>query len=149
MITRPLDLASKLRPEPRNFGALFFANAGLLVLFFSLCGSRFVLAPGMVVELPRVAGANSSAQPPTHVMTVTNFGQMLTSAGLVPTMEELRRWLKEQAGSTPSSILLVKADRLVPNSTVVEITGAAYEAGFKSVILAAEEPEVGARRGGR
>ena len=32
MITRPLDLASKLRPEPRNFDWLFFVNAGLLSL---------------------------------------------------------------------------------------------------------------------
>ena len=149
MITRPLDLASKLRPEPRNFGALFFANAGLIVLFFSLCGSRFVLAPGMVVELPHVAGANVSAKPPTHVITVTNSGQMLTSAGLVPTMEELRRWLKEQAGGTRSSILLVKADRLVPNSMVADIYAAAYEAGFTLVLWAAEEPEAASKRGGR
>ena len=31
MITRPLDLASKMRPEPRNFDWLFYVNAGLLV----------------------------------------------------------------------------------------------------------------------
>ena len=32
MITRPLDIAAKLRPEPRNFDFLFFVNGGLLVL---------------------------------------------------------------------------------------------------------------------
>ena len=67
MITRPLDLASKLRPEPRNFDWLFFVNAGLLVLFFVLFGSRFVLAPGegqgaargRAASMPSAAGSFS------------------------------------------------------------------------------------------
>ena len=45
MITRPLDLAAKLRPPPRSFDALFWVNVGVVVGFFALFGSRFVLAP--------------------------------------------------------------------------------------------------------
>ena len=45
VITHPLDLASRLRPPPRNFDALFLVNGALLVLFFSflaraLCSPR-------------------------------------------------------------------------------------------------------------
>src|SRR5207248_1917121 len=63
MITRPLDLAAKLRPEPRNFDFLFLVNGGLLVLFFLLFESRFVLAPGLGLDLhlPEVPGARSGA----------------------------------------------------------------------------------------
>ena len=50
MITRPLDLASKLRPEPRSLDALFYVNVGVLALFFTMLGSRFVLAPGLGVD---------------------------------------------------------------------------------------------------
>lgn len=59
MIVRPLDLASRLRPEPRDFDALFYVNAGMLALFFSLFGSRFVIAPGLELDfqVPVVAGA--------------------------------------------------------------------------------------------
>ena len=32
MITRPLDLASRLRPEPRSFDWLFYVNGGVIVL---------------------------------------------------------------------------------------------------------------------
>ena len=63
MITRPLDLASKLRPPPRNLDMLFLVNGGLLVLFFMLFGSRFVLSPGLGVDfrLPVMAGALANA----------------------------------------------------------------------------------------
>ena len=50
MITRPLDLASKLRTEQRSLDALFWVNVGILVLFFTLFGSRFVLAAGLGVN---------------------------------------------------------------------------------------------------
>ena len=32
MLSRPLDLASRLRPEPRNFDWLFIVNGGLIAL---------------------------------------------------------------------------------------------------------------------
>src|SRR4051812_31791048 len=81
MITRPLDLGSKLRPPPLNFDWLFVANAGLLALFFMVFGSRFVLAPGLGVafRLPTVAGANAAARPPTHVINVLESGQIFTA----------------------------------------------------------------------
>jgi len=83
MITRPLDLASKLRKAPQNFDALFYVNAGLLVLFFTLFGSRFVLAPGFGVDfrLPVVEGANAGARSPTHVINVARSGNILTNDG--------------------------------------------------------------------
>jgi biopolymer transport protein ExbD len=143
MITRPLDLASKLRPEPRNFDALFFVNAGLLVLFFVLFGSRFVLAPGLGIDfqLPTVEGANSNARPPTHVITVTNTGQFLTAAGFRK-MEELPAWLKGQAKGVAAPTLLVRAEARVPVAVTAKIAGEARRAGFEYVLLAAEEPEM-------
>ena len=60
MITRPLDLAAKLRPEPRRFDALFYVNVGVLALFFLVFGSRFVLAPGLGLDfkLPEMPAAH-------------------------------------------------------------------------------------------
>ncbi len=144
MITRPLDLAAKLRAEPLNFGALFFANAGLLVLFFALFGSPFVLAPGLGVDfrLPTAEGANANARPPTHVITVTNSGQIFTDGGGCK-LEELPAWLKEQAAKVREPTLLVRGESLVPNSVVAEISGAARRAGFEHVLWAAEAPAPG------
>ncbi len=147
MITRPLDLASKLRPEPQNFGALFFVNAGLIVLFFALFGSRFVLAPGLGIDFrpPRVEGANANARPPTHVISVMNSGLVLTSTG-PHKMAELPAWFEQQARGTESSTLLMHSEALVPYPIIAKIAGQARHAGFQHVLSAAEEPAPTLRR---
>ena len=148
MITRPLDLASKLRPEPRNFDWLFLVNGGLLVLFFSLFGSKFVLAPSVGVEfrLPEVAGAEANAVAPTHRITVTAAGQILVPGGGILTKERLGQWLEAEAKTTRQPVLLVLADEDVTIATQAEISSLAQARGFGPVRFAAREP---AQRGSR
>lgn len=140
MITRPLDLASKLRPPPRNLDALFFVNAGLLVLFFSLFGSQFVLAPGLGVDfrLPKVAGATVHARPSTHSITVLNSGQILTPNGN-ENLDALGRWLEREAKRTQAPLLLVRMSAGMSTSVLADITNVANKAGFE-VVMAADEP---------
>jgi biopolymer transport protein ExbD len=150
MITRPLDLASKLRPDPRNFDWLFFVNAGLIGLFFSLFGSRFVLAPGLGVQfqLPEVAGATANARATTHTITVVNASLILVNDGSRK-LNELPRWLSEQKNGESAPTLLVRANQNVPMSVILEIGSMARAAGF-TVLAAADEPGMAeAKRGGR
>lgn len=139
MITRPLDLASRLRPEPRNFDWLFYVNAGLIVGFFLFFGSRFVLSPGLGVdfELPTVPAGGVDLRPTTHVITVVSAGQILVGDGY-RSVDELPDWLKEKARTDQHPSLLVRADADVPNAILTRILGLAHQAGF-SVTLAAEE----------
>jgi biopolymer transport protein ExbD len=148
MITRPLDLASKLSPPPRSFDVFFYVNVGLLALFFSVFGSRFVLAPGLGVEfqLPRMAGAEAGARQTTHVISVLPSGQIFAGDGLM-NLPQLREWLKTQAGTVPHPVLLVRASAGVTGASLTEITSAARGAGF-GVVLAVEDPETGAAREG-
>jgi biopolymer transport protein ExbD len=150
MITRPLNLASRLRPPPRSIDVLFFVNVGLLVLFFELFGSRYVLAPGLGVNfrLPMAAGANANAKPPTHFIDVLATGQIFTPQG-VRKIEEMDAWFAAQARSTKEPLLLVRGDALVPSSVVAEISSAATRAGFVDVLWAAGETPDRARGGGR
>ena len=141
MITRPLDLASRLRPEPRNFDVLFLVNGGLLVLFFMLFGSPFVLAPGLGVDfrLPELPGAMRDYQEVSSTISVKNSGQIFAD-GLV-TMDQLREWLKAEAKKTNHPSLLVRMSAGVPVSVQNEVVSAAREAGFGSnIVLAAEQP---------
>ena len=149
MITRPLDLASRLRPEPRNFDWLFFVNAGLLVLFFALFGSPFVLAPALGVDfrLPTVLGANANAKPPTHVISVLNTGQIFTSHG-IRKLEELDAWFLEQAQTTKQPRLLVRGDVGVSTAVLATIAGSAKKAGFE-VLWAAIDATDSSKAGGR
>jgi len=140
MITRPLDLASKLRPEPRSFDALFFVNAGLVGLFFLLAGSRFILAPGLSVDfqLPTFKGAAAGAAVTTHQITVERSGLIVIGDGPAdPT--RLREWLKAEGAKPGKHSLLVKASLGVPTGDLIGIWSAAHDAGF-DVLLAAEEP---------
>lgn len=145
MITRPLDLASKLRPEPRSNDWVFFVNAGLIVLFFSMFGSRFVLAPSVGIELPEVAGANADAVASTHSITVYASGQIL--AGGTVDLAGYEKWAaakiadwKRTKPSAPPSLLIV-ADRRVEAGLIAKISMTAYQAGFSLVRLAATEPK--------
>lgn len=142
MITRPLDLASRLRPEPRNFDWLFYVNAGLIGLYFAVFGSSFVLAPGMALEfrLPQATGATAAAATPTSVVSVTDSGQIFADG--LRTLDQLSDWLRLEAAKSREPVLIVRASREVRVSLLADIANAASAAGFKRVLSAAVEPEV-------
>jgi len=113
MITHPLDLAARLRPPPRSNDALFFVNGGLILVFFALFGSRFVLAPGLGVgfRLPEMAGAG--AAPTRVVISLPRSDMVLVDDGML-NYAQLRGWLEKRAHSEKGLALLVRADRQVP-----------------------------------
>jgi biopolymer transport protein ExbD len=132
MITRPLDLSSHLRPPPRSFEFLFYVNVGVLVLFFFLFGSRFVLAPGLGVDfrLPEfVGGLTSRGSTTSHQITVLGSGQIFADDGIVSTVQ-LGQWLQRQKLTTQHPSLLVLASASVSSDKLTEIFGIARSAGF-------------------
>ena len=142
MITRPLDLASRLRPAPRNLDWLFFVNGGLIIFFFVFFGSRFVLSPGLGVEfeLPKVAGALNDARVTTHVITVVNEGQIIVGDGM-RTLDQLPEWFGAQAKTEKRPALLVRAGASVQASVLAQILGMAHTAGFEVTLAAEEAPK--------
>jgi biopolymer transport protein ExbD len=133
MITRPLDLASRLRREPRSYDWLFLVNGGLIVLFFGLFGSHFVLAPGLSVDfqLPQVPGATAGARfGVTHRLDVTGEGQIFTVEG-VRKVADLAEWFEREAKTVPQPVLLLRASGEVRTQLVFEIANLAKAAGFE------------------
>ena len=141
MITRPLDLASKLQREPTNFDVFFYVNVGLLVLFFFLFGSRFVIAPGLGVDfrIPTLAGADAGAAQTTSYISVQKDGQIFTDEGRLDIVQ-LREWLKAEAKKYKKPVILVRADAGVTVSNLNEIYSAAWDAGFSGILIAGQEP---------
>lgn len=140
MITRPLDLASKLRPPPRNFDLVFLVNVGLIAVFFGVFGSRFVLAPGLGLDfrMPEMAGAMSGAAATTHVISVPRSGLFFADGAM--NVAQLRAWLETQAKSVKEPVLLIRASANVPLTDLTELSAMAREAGFVRVIVGAQEP---------
>lgn len=126
---------------------MFFVNGGLIVLFFSVFGSRFVLAPGLGMDfrMPEMAGARAGAATAERVISVLPSGQIFAD-GLL-TMEQLREWLKVEARKLKEPSLLVRASAGVPLSQLTDIISAASEAGFR-VVVGAEEPAAQRGEGG-
>ncbi len=144
MIARPLELAQRLRTEPRDLDALFYVNVGVLALFFTLFGSRFVLAPGLGLdfELPQLAGAREGAAPTTCYISVLRTGQIFTDDGLF-NLAQLQGWLNAQGKLYRRPSLLIRASAGVPLSSLSRIFDLAHKAGFR-VVVGAEDP-AGAR----
>jgi biopolymer transport protein ExbD len=139
MISRPLDIASRLRPAPRNFDFMFYVDVMFLALFFILFGSRFVLAPGLELTLPQVVGAQRAAALTTAYVSVPHAGQIFTENGLINQVQ-LHNWLKVKAQQDKQPSLLISAGAGVPNGAIFEIASAAYAAGFLHVQEAALDP---------
>lgn len=140
MITRPLDLASRLRPGPRGLDALFYVNVGALALFFLVFGSRFVLAPGLAVDfaLPQAEAAALSARPTDLVIAVPGSDMALVD-GAVLNFSALATWLKENSGGAGAGRrLLVQAAASLPTGDLARLQTMAAEAGFAGVIVAAD-----------
>lgn len=135
MVTRPLELASRLRPPPRNFDFIFLVNGALIALFFTLFGSRFVLSPGLRVDgkdmdIPSLPDAVGNAMATDVVVSVKANGQIFIDEGLVG-FDRLRIWLREQARKQPGAGLLIRADSSVSGETMAAIAGEARSLGFR------------------
>lgn len=145
MITRPLDLESRMSPPPRDFNAVAWVNVGLIVLFFTLLGSRFVLATGVLVgvgeagaiELPSVNPASASTAATSVVVSYRRDNVILFEGGMY-SLAELRKHMEAYTRNNPGSVMLVRADRQVSNQALADLFAMAGAAGFKNVLLAAE-----------
>lgn len=145
MITRPLDLESRMSPPPRDFNAVAWVNVGLIVLFFTLLGSRFVLATGVLVgvgetgaiELPSVNLASASTAATSVVVSYRRDNVILFEGGMY-SLAELRRHMEAYTRDNPGSVMLVRADKQVSNQALADLFAMAGAVGFKNVLLAAE-----------
>jgi biopolymer transport protein ExbD len=146
VITRPLGLTARLRTPPVGQDALFYANIALVVLFFGLFGSRFVLAPGLAVpltgeraavQLPTMAGARAGAQSTDVVITIRNAQMVMVDTGVLR-LDDLPGWLTRQSRGRTNLRLLVLADVSLPLEDQMKLAAMATAAGFTEMQLAAQ-----------
>ena len=116
-------------------------NGALIVVFFVLFGSRFVLAPGLGVSfrLPEIAGAVPGAAPTAVVISLPRSDMVLVDDGMLD-YTQLRGWLEKRARSEKGLALLVRADRRVPLEDLGVIAEMAVNAGFTGGVQWAMEP---------
>lgn len=144
MITGPLELQARLSPPPRNLDAFFWVSAGVVALLFGLVGSRFVLAPGFLVEpggaaarLPAVDSTQALAE--THaVVSYRNDQAILFEGGRYGRLADLQPALEKFAKENPGSVLLLLAEPGVSLQGAADLSAMAGAAGFAGVLIATE-----------
>lgn len=147
MITRPLDLVSRLSPPPRDLNAVAWVNVGVIALFFGLLGSRFVLAPGMpvgvgdpgTINLPVTGTASAGTGAASVVVSYRRDNVILFEGGMY-SLTELRKHLAGYAKDHPGAMMLVRADRQVSMQAFLDLCEMARAVGFANVLVAAEPP---------
>ncbi len=149
MITRPLDLESRLGKPPRDFDVVFWVNVGVIALMFGLLGSRFVLLPGLTVgvdgaaeafALPQVGRASEGAGTASVVVSYRRDNVILFEGGMY-SLPELRRHMESYARTHAGAVLLVRADRQVSMQAFLDLCDMARAIGFANVLVAAEPQE--------
>ena len=148
MITRPLELESRLSPSPRDLDFFAWINVALIALFFGLLGSRFVLAPGLpmevgetgaAIDLPALGPSVGSAGVASVVVSYRRDNVILFEGGMY-SQADLRKQMAEYAKKHPGAVLLVRADRQVSMQAFLDLCEMAKSVGFTNVLVAAESP---------
>lgn len=141
MITRPLDLSARLGRPPRDLDVMHWVTVAAIVLFFSLAGSRFVLAPGLFIgsnalSLPKAGAAAQDVRTAPNIVSFRRDNMILFGGGRYQRIEELRAPLEALAREHPDTALLVVADEQVSMVAMGRLAELAYEAGFTGVQVA-------------
>jgi biopolymer transport protein ExbD len=146
MITRPLDLVSRLGPPPRDLDFFAWVNVGLIVLFFGLLGSRFVLAPGLAMavgesgsslDLPAL-GTSTGGEGVASVVVSYRRDNVILFEGGMYSQADLRKQMADYVRKHPGAVLLVRADRQVSMQAFLDLCEMAKSVGFANVLVAAE-----------
>lgn len=138
--SRPLQLERELTPPDYRMDIIPLVDVILIAFFFSLLGSRFILAPGVQIELPAVNAQAISGAPTAAVLTIQN-DNMLLFEGRIHTLgsfEAAMRTYFGDKGGLSDAVLLVKSDKDVSMSTFLYVCEIAQRAGFAKVHVAAE-----------
>jgi len=129
------------RTKEYNFGWLVLfplLDVVFLLVFFLLLSSNFILQPGISVSVP-FSRFTLGPQINQQIISVTGGAapaiyfrdQKITLDQLGPALDAAKR---------EGRSIIIKADRLTPYETVVEVANAALEHGITSVALATTPP---------
>ena len=131
-------LRRRFRPRARPISRLVsvapLVNLALLLFLFYVANSRFVLQPGIVVDLP-VASFESGTQIGPMVVTVSQEGLVFFNDERT-TLDGLEAAFAQAVHEHPGASLVIEADGRVQHNTLVNIYNMAMAAGIRQVALA-------------
>ena len=137
--TEPLGLMAQLKRPPISFDMIPVLDLLVIALLFSLLFTRFVMLPGVRVDLPDSGMQMQPSNLPVAVLTIGNRG-MLFFDGAVFELNSIdpsfQNYIEELSGK--DVVLLVKTEGSMDLQLFLELCQMAQNAGFVQVQIAGE-----------
>ena len=137
--TEPLGLMAQLKRPPISFDMIPVLDLLVIALLFSLLFTRFVMVPGVRVDLPDSGMQMQPSNLPVAVLTIGNRG-MLFFDGAVFELNSIdpsfQNYIEELSGK--DVVLLVKTEGSMDLQLFLELCQMAQNAGFVQVQIAGE-----------
>lgn len=114
----------------------------VLVVIFILTAP--LLANSIRLDLPRTGAASPSDAPSFVTLVVDKTGQAFLNDKPV-TPAQLAASLRQSAARNPDTEVRLRADEAVPYGRIVQVMGAAQQAGLNRIAFVAEPPKSEAR----
>ncbi len=136
MITRPLNLLSRLKKPSLRFDVVALFDIMVVVFGFTLLSSRFIFAPGITIDLPRVAADDLVGIRTDAVLTI-GANEMLLFEGAILNFDNFEARLEDYFAGRTDGALLIRADRSISMETLMEVAQLARAVGVERVQIAA------------
>jgi biopolymer transport protein ExbD len=141
MLTKRFRFMEVSRLQPLDTGMNLFNILNILMLFgiLFLLNSRFILSPGIEIELPR---SNTSEARKTMGVVTVQSEKFIMFNGDIFTIDSLRYGIKKYldakyaAKEDGDPILLIRPDRSLPSGILLKICEIARDAGYANVQIA-------------
>lgn len=132
-----MKLTRNLKFNPALFAVLPLVNVLFLVVFFFALSSRFVLQPGLAVNLPASSFTLSPRNDAQIVSVTAAPAPAIYHRDQRVTLNELRQRLSQT--NVKERAIILKADKGTPYDLVVQITNEALKLGFSVVLASSSE----------
>ena len=123
-----------------SFGAVGL-NAALLIVGFYIINSRFVLQPGVRIELPAAPFADGVPFLQSTIVSISRDGTMFCNDERT-TVAGLATHFSEAKYANADTTLLIEADKRVQYGQLVEVYNQAQSAGIERIIMATRVSEL-------
>jgi len=139
-----VNTSSRVRKADVGLESAALFDVLLIAVLLLLTGSKFILAPGIGIEvggdaLPTSAVLEKSLTSDSASCVLTAAGNsMLIFDGRIMTVKDFARSLAQTRGSQHRSTLLLKTSKNIDAQTLLDIFQAAKDGGFTKVQIAAK-----------
>jgi len=137
VFTQPMGLLGYIQRADTRLDFVPVLDIVVIAMLFSLLFTRFVVIPGVRVDLPATELRMQHSQQPVAVLTISHNGMLFFNGGVYET-ESIVSGFEEyvRTASRSDLVLLIKAEASLDLQSFLQLCHLAEQVGFVQVQLA-------------